>query len=311
MSEPVERTPEATQAAAAPAAPPPVEDPYTPVDDSEDVEPSVPEPEPKPAAPEPPKHSRKTLRMAHDLGLSQAQINSATPEQLDDFVYDANRAAMHRVAEAARQEAIRQAQQQRQAPAPVPETLGIDESQFDPQLIGAIKGVKAEYKQHLGQLSQQLQYTQQILAQQTQAQQQAIAAQQQAAIHNQLDAAFASRPEIVGKGPASGLKPGSPELQRRLAAIAVAQNDQQGGTLEDKIGRAMEALYGPKDKEPEVAPAVVERWNKGALARTTQRNSPPEAPGPKKAAKAVNEFLKKRGYDSSNVNFDAEEETLA
>jgi hypothetical protein len=305
---------------AAPGEPAPV------AETSADAQTPGPTPEPTPAPEAPARdasgrfvrkgHPAHLVRMAKDLGFSEADINDSNLDLLQERVYYAHREAL---AEArGRQAAVSQFQGQFQQQGPQARQLGdlngaaldhpgqngpmgnlpheaIDESQYDPGLIALIKQHSTKQAQRIEQLEstiKQMQARNQARWQQTVAQ--------------KLDSFFATHPEIYGAGQGAGMQKNGREYLRRRAAIAAAE--QMQGTIEERIAAAHDSLFGTATNgssapsTPPARPAAEEQaWAEAALARPTNRAPQPEPNGRSKAIKSVSRLTgQKVDFDDTN-----------
>lgn len=111
---------------------------------------------PVPVAPPVPKHSPKVVELAQEFGMTDAEIEGYEPKALADLLYHQSR-LLARQARAERQvQTVKQAAAESIAPKPAPpaDDLGIDESQYDPNIIGILKRQQAEIRSLKGEHSQ-------------------------------------------------------------------------------------------------------------------------------------------------------------
>jgi hypothetical protein len=290
----------------------------------------VPQPAVALAAPLPPKHSPRVLRMAADFGIPQPEIDATDPEVLEETLIHLNRQLL-----ADRQRFITQPPTAPAAAAPAapaqaaaPEKfdLGIPPEvmdSLDPSISGALKKLADEVQELRGlkgklgtieQREQQREFN---------------------SFQERCDSAFAKHEAILGKGSFGELNQQGPELRRRQAVLDTAQRDNPRIPFEKRIERAVEALFGkqPVATSSPVAPAApaapagpteadliqrgpdgritgritVEQWNAAATVRPSHRASPVLPPGKERATQFVKEELAKRDYfGSESVNGTAE-----
>lgn len=256
-----------------------------------------------------PKHSRITLRQATDLGVPQELVDSSTPEQLDEYVYLLNRQRLEfslerdRLGAADRPAGGKKEPGRAPAPAATPEEgegdidLGLDEEQYDPGLISAIKKVAGTLRQENRQLRQQVE---------------ALVTSERARVtetQNQtIDRLFRelgpTHEATFGRGSRLEVGAASPEFSRRMAVLALVERMTEG-TLPERFQRAVTTLFGDgKAVAPAAAPAVpaaqpglAERWAQGGTARPTHRTTA-EPPGERKAVATAGRIMRENGLIS-------------
>ena len=231
----------------------------------------------------PPTHSRQTLRLARDLGISDEEIAATPPDMLDDVVYHAHRHQLRLNREYTQQQALTGATAPPVQPAPAqpaPLAEGFDEEDYDPGLMGVIKALKARIDQMEGFHRNQAERT----------------------VTEECDQFFAANEATFGKGRYHEIRQDSPEMIRRSAVISLART-LNGPTVATRLAKAHALLYGATPGEPPQpsatkAPATTpeaEEWRRGGLARPTHRGPTAEAPGPQKAMKTAARILKEAG----------------
>src|SRR5207249_897631 len=137
------------------------------------------------------------LKMAYDLGIPAEVISTQTPDELDELVYDLNRQALEK-------------------PKPAPQETqdeevkleGVDESQWDPELIKVLKGQAKKQKD-----------LEKKLADSEKRDQQRERHSQNAKIDNLFSGLGADYEATFGKGGVEAIGQGSIELKRRLAVL--------------------------------------------------------------------------------------------
>jgi len=264
-----------------------------------------------------PKHSSRTLRMAQDLGLSDQEIAETPPDMLDDVVYHMNRQAMKLAREHSTQALLQSpgdrtlAQQPPKSagqapPEPDEEGFGALEEQLDPNLMGVIKRQAKEMKELKAMIGQLAQHEQ---------------VRQTESMAQQIDRAFEGLGEayqgILGKGRGIELQADSPHYARRLAVLAEVQRANTPGTMEQQITKAVKTLYGDRGPKQAAQPAgrqpaarrngySAEEWERGGLARPTQRAGAAEPPGDQKAMRTAAAFMREQGVlDEPELSPDA------
>ncbi len=237
-----------------------------------------------PRATEPPQHSSRLIEMAHDFGLSDDEISSLPTPILEKAVHKLYKQQQ----ELFRQHSIQATLQQPPSqpaqipdgsgvpggtPEPTPSDLGINEADYDPGLMGVIKKLQAE----INTLKAAHQQTAQL------------------SFNEQCDIAFAKHKAHVGEGTRSDLTDDSPFLARRVAILNMVKLMPQKGTLQSRIDKAVETLYGTPAKPDAPAPTAKssaprvteEEWRGGSLQKPTHRKPSDEAPGVAKATRSV------------------------
>lgn len=240
------------------------------------------------------------IRRAQEMGLSDAEIDDLDVASLDTLVWHLARTHRETQRAASHDEIRREALEKKQPPAqaqagqedPISD-LGQELADFDPALTRIFQRQQEMLKGLRAELDQIKQFTQ---------------SQQQRSLAEQIDGAFQrlGRPEIFGTGRRSELREGSPELSRRMAVLQVAQG-QTSGSVEERIGKAIEILYGrtsaeePEDQgqqprrsaQPERYTA--QQWAEATLARPTHRQPSAEPPGDRKAVRTAARKLQEMG----------------
>ena len=251
--------------------------------------------------PQRPKHSKATLRLAADFGLSQEEIDGSSAERLDERVDD-----LWRWHERQREldrgfDLVRQQQQAAEpsaparadtppsrAPAPLspaePEVkVGLrEEDGWDKNLIAELRSMKSEYQKELAALKAEIGGFKK-----------AAAVAQQGRVYDTYDAHFAKYPEIYGKGTRRDKLP-EHELRRREFVIEATKNDPgqfesfhstvyglanvsaapppEGDKQRDANGRFAKPAPAP---EPAKSSYSTEDWEKAALRQPSQRVEAP------------------------------------
>lgn len=259
----------------------------------------TPEPtEAKPAAPEPKKHPASMVRLAEDLGVSKEEIDSLDTEVLGERVYQ-----MTRNLRAAPQQ---QATAPPPAKQPEPEEeeidLELDPEEYDEGLIKAMKKVSSVATKQIKELKAKLEAAEAEKAQ-----------QYQASLYEQIDNAFVSlgMDTVFGKAKRHELKPGSAEMVRRQAVLASLQASPiQGKSPAEAIAIRAKELFGsaqapaPEQKAEgakSTTPSYTrEQWNSAGLAKPTDRQTPNEPKGVKRATRAVAEKMREQGFEADD-----------
>lgn len=268
-------------------------------------------------SPEPPKHSKRLIRMATELGFSEDEINSTPTESLDEAVYAANRAALAEARQSTRAELAApgrprslatgeflpaqpttpetSAPQQASTPTQTPETFLTDEDRqtFDPRLVQLLESQAkqiAELKQHIGALYQR-ENTRQLET-----------------FSQHVDRRFAEKKELFGDKPGRQMKFTEPETRRRQAVMALVEAmSKEGGnkSFDELFDAAVASIYGSVAPPPVGNPTppangtAEKRWNEAALARPTHRTSD-EPKGEAKALKTAARYMQEHGIGDSD-----------
>ena len=200
---------------------------------------SAPAPEPTPqatppATPATPKHSKATLRLAADFGITQEEIDASSADRLDDRVDDLLRwhqqqRELDRTFEAANPRVsitraddspslpARESTERARAPAPTSEPdvkLGLrEEDGWDKGLLSELRTIKGEAQKEIAALKKEIEGFKQERAQ-----------EQQHRVYDTYDSHFAKHPEIYGKGSRKD-KLAEHELKRRLFVIQATNRD--------------------------------------------------------------------------------------
>lgn len=284
-----------TPAAEAPPespAPPTIADQYAIDEDIAEApgeSPEVPSSMPG-AAPAPPPpvsshtHPAKLAQMALDYGFSDQEIAARPTDQLAEAVYHVQKKTLEMARQLSAERETTRATERPPSPAPPEpppeeEGLGLDETQYDPGLMGVIKQQRSELKA----LRERLDFNER--------REQARANE---GVAERVDRAFGRHEAVLGKGRRQELNKDSAEYARRLAVLGMVDRDTSHRSLEEKIDRAVEVLYGTQAPAPALT-RQQQRWAEGGVARPTSRAAEQEPPGVKKARRAVAEQLAQLG----------------
>lgn len=254
------------------------------------AEPPVPaDPKPAEPVPPPPDHPKSLVRLARDLGISEASIAQLTTAQLDSLVGDF--AARPRSPEP--------------PPEPKPEEITFADLQlgdnpdtgkpyveddFDPGFVRFMKAQLKETRELRRELEQQTK------------------ASQQGREVELIDAAFAQvgNAEAFGEGGIAALTDDEARMRRNAAVQIAVQMAGDNPTVERiaaALPKAAETLFGkPKAKAPEPGYDLQQRreqWQKGALAQPTHRQIADLPPGEERARLAVKAELERHGVEGS------------
>lgn len=264
--------------------------------------PSAPAPptEQKPAAkaPEKPAHAPRVLRLARELGISEADIAATDPAELSDWVME----SLDRIA--------RQPAAAKPSPAPEPEEdygFGEYEDEDGAKKKVDLSGYERPIRHVFKTLAQELKA---IKAENAELKESTRRREARDA-YDAFDAAFESLGDagkaIFGDGPGTAMDTASEESQRRhfvLQAAKLKAGDSPA-VIKKKIAAAVKTLYGPvggdspaPKKAAKDAPAetpaddrprakngrfTAEEWEEAALAKPTSRTPPPAPKGEKLA----------------------------
>jgi len=237
--------------------------------------------------------------MAERFGMTQDDIDATSPEHLGVIV-DQLSLQLHR--------SLEQNQQRQQAPpppatpAPEPEeeSLGLTGDDWDERLTGVLTKIdqRKKIKELEAKLAKLEQWNQEREAMTT---------------VERLDAHFSKYPKLFGDGKVSTMDPADPHLRRRRAVYGDTLNDHSPIPIEQKLDKAIKALYGKAASSAPAAPAqpaptraaprpaapsardrnreAYEEWEQGYLAAPTQRAGNPEPNGVQRAVRHVTEIL--------------------
>jgi hypothetical protein len=280
------------------------------------------EPAPRPASPpkdpatgrfvSQSKHPDRLTRIAKDLGFGQDEIDSlptaelrqeiqiAQQERANQRQIDSISRAMEQPSHPARGDA---AGEPVSSPAAPEYDLGIDETQYDSGIIGAMKKLADQNKKLQARLDQVENYTR--------AQQHETAVQRLDRAFGSLGATFEG---LLGKGSRADLDPKSVEVRRRKAiveeAMALAGPKASVEAVASKIEEAARTFFGvpqkaKKEKEPQEAEKPTpeqEEWLDGALERPTHRLGSDEPLGREKAIRAIEQARRRNGTAQTTLD---------
>ncbi len=245
------------------------------------------------ATPEPPKHSARSIRLAKEFGLSQQQIDAATPAELEEELYARNMEVLGALR--ARMSEPRTPPQTPAAPAPDDEfdlkMTAEEEAEWDPKHLKVLKK-SLEAAKRVKQLETQL----------NEQKQEELGRQASARIEA-YDTAFATREDVFGKGAVTEVDPQSTEYQRRVAIGRMVESDTSHLSLAKKIDKAIKVMYGdtaPATKKAAEVDAKVEanknRFKNGTVAKPTHRASRDLPKGEERALKTLSEKFHENGW---------------
>lgn len=271
-----------------------------------------------------PQHPDYLVSQATDFGFSQSEIDSFSSEALGIAIAKQHRAQQKLRDDLARERSISEATA-RQAPLPPasvsPRGEAARETEFDELGLDPAKGWDEDL---LNVLRKQHQELKSLKAQQTQYQERDNAREARTAAE-MVDEAFSSLPEkyqaLFGKGAGIDFKD-KVELRRRLAVLRdIGIVTQQGLVGLDRlptkaklialIGDATSALYPQEQAHtpsvydepatPQKGRPTAEEWQRGAVARPTQRSGAGEPAGEEKAKKNLAKKMREQGYDDGGA----------
>lgn len=279
-------------------------------DAEEAVSPPPPPPPPAVVSPPPPPppakhtHPRDLERMAIAYGLTDQEIE-ATPTP-------ALQAKVVRLGEERKTAAQKPASPPPPAvPEEEPVDLGIDESKYDPEVIGVLKRIKRENKKEVKELRDKLE-----------AREKQDVEGRRNAVHRRFEELCDAQPEkygVTGK-----FEVGSAEFLRRQAVYNGLMALGQGATTLDADHAKIDAaLFGarsqspPPPASPPPPPAAgsnghnritPEQWNKGTVVKPTKVKGPEKPKGPERATEYVANFLRENNADNDPFAAGEEEE---
>jgi hypothetical protein len=267
--------------------------------------------------------------MAEAFGISKAEIDSMTPDALDETLVILNRTILDERQHLLTLPARTPPPQPTAPPAPPPDELGIPPEiaeQLDPSIVALFKRLSGEIsglKQQIAESGQREK------------------ARENESFQRRCDRAFSKHETILGKGSYAELTPNGPELRRRQAVLDTAGRDTSRIPFERKIELAVEALFGgsapaatitppaPAAPAPTVAaqpqptPADLiqrdangritgritpDQWAASRVERPTHRTTAPLPPGTERATQFLKENLAAIDAASTNGTSRAQEE---
>jgi hypothetical protein len=272
------------------------------------------------------RHSQPMVNMAAELGLTSEEIAGMTPDTLEVAVcHLSKQQRMSQQWQRERQNSVEQTLSQAtdrnlagdqqagggsppdsgprvQAGAAAPPAddaydLGIDKTQYDPALIGAIEKLGRDHAKEIKSLKQQIQRleaVEHLRANETNVQ--------------TLDRLFNRDSSLFGEGNLMALPKDSPVILKRQAFLATVEK-MSGKTLEEKYEKAKALLYG--DAQPPAGDAALaarqDEWRRGNVARPTQRTGAGEPPGTEKAKRGVAAKLQEMNGAADSGEADADD----
>lgn len=230
------------------------------------------------------------MQEARELDVAPVEIESLSPEDLKTLVIHlggkARREALKRASEAAASQSLSQAVEK-----PIPSgDLGLtpeEEEEIHPPILKASKTIKTALEAKIAALEARLSKFEQ-----------AEARRENQTATERVDGVFAKYEDIFGKGKHSDLKPNSVDMTRRLAIVNLVRADSSSASIEDKMAKAIETLYGSvkpsSASEADPLEARKKDWAEGAVQRPTNRVTK-EPSGVEKATRGVESALKEMG----------------
>lgn len=239
--------------------------------------------EPKPVV-EKPKHAKLAIRLAREAGLSDEEIDGLDPDSLDDEVYTRT---------------VRMRYAPKPAPKEEPKTEeddfgGLDVSDIHEPIVEVMRALAKRVK-----------------AAESHAQRSQQAAQQANTLSfaEKMRALFEGNAAVFGKGP--NPNPATKEGARRAAVLGHLSGllaQKKATTMEADFASACELLgfaaIPPAEKVPAEPDPAVEKWNKGALGRPTDRKADDLPKGEERAARFLRQALES-GSKGREVNGEA------
>ncbi len=254
------------------------------------------------------KHSEYSVLQAKDLGFSDDEINSATPDQLAREIYLVTRKLRQETRTDTRADAIEGHGKPPTVPGGTPDQK---EPDFDwgegPEYDdGVATGKTVKYKDDMiaAPLVNVIKRQDKALAELKAQVSQLLGVEQsrqKEAFFTEIDQMFVSKPEIFGDKAGSQMKPDDPLFQKR-GAIVLLMNAMKSGSAKERWNKAVKMVYGdaapPSQKPPQTPQAesasriTPEQWAGSALPRPTHRNGAPEPAGVDRAAKNMEAKLR-------------------
>lgn len=244
--------------------------------------------------------------MALDLGISQEDIDTNSPESLEEAVLQLHNAELRRIREDAERAKVKPVEKQVEEED---ETIDwgkdedgkpLSEKDIAPGIVNALKGIHKSSSKKVKELEAKLSKAEE--REET---------REREAVRSKIDNAFEKlgNEAMFGKGSVTSHHNDSPERARRNAALAVAQNMTEG-SFEQRLAKAAKLLFGEPTKSEEPKPAydpLEERrkaWADGGVAKPTNREGAKE---PKGLALAKKTFIKE--MKAAGLSTDTSEET--
>lgn len=279
--------------------------------------PPAPEPEPEPTPEARPAHSPRLVRLAQTYGISQADIDSLTSEELmAEIGYEQERIKVEQARKAAE-------------PPPVAAPKPAAAAEVDP-----LEEIEQMVKD--GAITEQVARVMRAPLKENKALKEKLAKlddfeqreQTRAArtLDDALNSAFAELGEKYGKffgaGDLNDLKQGSDEYNRRLLMVRSAglETTDSERTIKKKLAAIVKLTYGEGSEAAAPKPAVGaqtpagtaaasaprkktrdEEWREAELARPSARNGATEPKGPHGAKLKVAEIMKERGLEPGYI----------
>ena len=254
---------------------------------------------PKSEVSETPALPARLVRLAEELGFSEDDLEGATKEQVEDWVYAANKAAL----KSRKAESLIEVRERRKPDGNVAtQTEGPDEfdqaieAGFAPELVDIVRKQATRIDQlekMVGQLSH------------------AERGRQVETFASKLDAAIdkLGMDSLFGQGRGMEMDPDSLEFKRRVKIAEEVDRDKSKKSLQAKV-EAAGALFGyTRAKVAPPAPTSTpapkanghsddedfeKQWTRGTLARPTARPSQ-DPKGDKKAVATAREYMRNNG----------------
>ena len=259
-----------------------------------------------------PEHPPEIVEIAQTFGLSDATIQTLTPAMLRATIRDMRRREVAEQQHRSRADAVDAAPRpvvpvQRAPEPPAEEDLPFDTTVVDPDIVAFLRQSRKEMREMREKLGQSEERVRQGEARQ---------------MHDVIDDAFAAMPDHVaffGDEAGAELAATDPKMKRRVAVInaaGLAAGDGQRA-IKRKIMQAVKDVYpdgvpkpGAKPGKPAPAgrpdpytqaganvPEDDERlteaeWRQAQVERPTRLTPPKEKPGPKRAMRSVDRYLK-------------------
>ena len=236
------------------------------------------EPEEKPEekpAPTKVNHSKVALAAGREVGLSVADMEGMSDDELSDEVYLRKSQLLNERENAAKAAGLEKAKE-----APL-DFGGADLTNVDDEIKRALDHVARENAALKAELA---------------GQRDAVTRHQTQTVTERLDALFAGNAALFGAQSGARLAPRSREAARRSAVVNEMTRMHQAGektTLELDFAKACETLG--YDVPPAADKGRADDWNNSGLARPAGRKSAELPKGEARAANAVSEALEKAG----------------
>lgn len=273
-----------------------------------------------------PKHSKRALQMAQDFGIPQAEIDAATPEELDSAVYHLNKQYLAHLSDLRRNQPNQPAPQ---APAAPPEDAiewgehkddvtgevrKYADADIHPSIVKVLKEQARqirELKQHLGQINQRDEQRE---------------VESSAGAIDKFFNDLAS--PLFGQGSWQEMADTAEYDRRKAVVLKATELAGPNATRRQQLAKlkaAQERLYpevkpARETEQPKAAPEKARddlgrytpqqrRWIEAGVLKPTHRANGDEPKGLQRATNALREKMEAAGMDPAGGNLESELES--